>query len=146
MGHVILTGIDDEPPAKPLRQSDMVSVLSSSDPELLVPTAPPGMAATDSGIVVPEGYMRTPEGLLVEKRERHMCRYCGAVFGLEKGCVLHETQCREQARSQWTAAAMSGPASTDKTAEELVEYVANALRAHEKRPRTVWREMGDPTA
>lgn len=98
---------------------------------------------TESGLVIPAGHMATPAGIVVQKRERFVCRYCGAVHGVLKGVELHESQCREQARSQWTAAALSGPAATAMTPEQIHEYVGKTIKAHESRERTVWTEMGD---
>lgn len=129
-----------------ITQSDLIHIHGvDPDPELLVPKQVPGTSQTPAGIIVPDGHMATPAGLLVQKRDRFACRYCGAVFGLLKGVELHEIQCGEQTRNQWTAAAINGPAS-GKTPAELIAFVDEVMAEHAKRPRRSWTESGDPRA
>lgn len=103
----------------------------------------PGTTTTAAGIVVPEGFAMTPGGVAVQMRTRYCCRYCGAAHGNEKGCELHEAQCRDQCRAQWMMSALGGPAAVSKTPEEITEYVRQVVIEFEKRPRTTWTEPGD---
>lgn len=103
----------------------------------------PGTTTTPSGIVVPENMMATPGGLVVQKRTRYLCRYCGAAHGILKGCELHEVQCREQVRAQWTMSMLGGPASVSMTPQQISDYVRSAIVEYEKRERSTWTEMGD---
>lgn len=147
MSTVIYSG-DPEPEIRrdpaPLRESDLVTIGKP----------PPGMTETAAGIIVPEDHMATPAGVLVQKRHRYLCKYCGAPFGKKVGCELHESQCRCQARAQWVASAMNGYASalvtnadTKVTPEAVVDSVDRAIKAFESgTERTVWTEMGDPDA
>jgi hypothetical protein len=114
-----------------------------TESDLVIIGYEPGTAKTPAGLVVPENMMATPSGLVVQKRQRWLCRYCGAPHHIEKGCELHEAQCREQVRAQWTMSMLGGPAAMSMTAAQVDEYIRAVIIEYEKRKRTTWTEMGD---
>jgi hypothetical protein len=92
-------------------------------------------------LVVPAGHMAVGgSGLIAPKRDKNLCRYCGGAFESLDGANKHESQCREIARNQWTAAVLSGPRAL--TGAEVVALVNETIAAYDAREREKWVEFG----
>lgn len=81
-------------------------------------------------------------GLVAPKRDKVLCRYCGGAFEGVDGVTKHESQCREIARKEWTAALLSSPAAADLTPAQIVERVNGTVAAYDLRERHRWVEIG----